>query len=263
MHKILRKIGIGVLVIGAVLLTAFGFKKQEEIKCYLLDVELKVDAAHALTSEAEITQAIRETGMTIEGASIENVDVKKIKTILDGQALLKNTTVHKTVDGKVKVYAEQRIPFIRIINEHGAQFLIDQDGVKMPCLSSGNPRLMLFTGRINDYLDGTTLELLQVNENLRNSTILDEIFQVATYIESSDFWQNQVEHVYVNAEQEFELIPRVGDQVILLGEAENIEDKLTRLEVFYKETIGKKNWNQYATLDLRFDDQVVCKEKNY
>ena len=73
-------------------------------------------------------------------------------------------------------------------------------------------------------------------------------------VEALAFCQTQQPDLHLN---------RVGSHKILLGESENIEDKLNRLEVFYKETIGKQNWNKYTTLDLRFKDQVVCKEINY
>ena len=258
-----KKSGFVAAILAIIFLTAFAIEQQSEVTCWVMEIKLDVSAEEALITEKQIEKEIIGIGTPIIGAPINEVNLYKIQTALNSNPLIKNPTVHKTVDGKLKINAEQRVPFVRIINVEGESFLVDKDGVKMPTLSSRNPRLMLFTGRINESLDGTTLSLLKVNEELRESSLLDEIFQVATFIETSDFWVNQVEHVYVNEEKEFELVPRVGSHKILLGESENIEDKLNRLEVFYKETIGKKNWNKYSTLDLRFKDQVVCKEINY
>ncbi len=263
MKKIWRKIGITASVIVVIMLTAFAFNTQSEIKCWAMEIDLKVRSTDALITEKQIEKRIFEIGTPIIGAKLDDINLTKIQTTLLANPLIKNSTVHKTVDGKLRVCAEQRVPFLRIINTEGVSFLVDKDGVKMPTLPSGNPRLMLFTGKIDESLDGTTISLLNVNNEMRESSILDEIFLVATFLETSDFWKNQVEHVYVNDTKEFELIPRVGSHKVLLGAAEDIEDKFNRLEVFYKETIGKKDWNKYTTVDLRFKDQVVCKEINY
>lgn len=262
MNNIWEKSGIVAAISAVVFLTAFAIEQQSNVTCWDMKIKLDVSAEEALITEKQIEKEIIGIGTPIIGAPINEVNIYKIQTALNANPLIKNPTVHKTVDGKLKINAEQRVPFIRIINIEGESFLVDKDGVKMPTLSSRNPRLMLFTGRINEFLDGTTISLLKVNEGLRESSLLDEIFQVAAFIETSDFWKNQVEHVYVNEEKEFELVPRVGSHKILLGESKNIENKLNRLEAFYKGTIGKQNWNKYTTLDLRFKNQVVCKEIN-
>ncbi len=263
MKNIWRKLGIIAAISAIIFLTAFAVQKQSEVTCWAMEIKLDVSAAEALITEKQLEKEITSIGTPIIGAHIDDINLSKIQAALNSNPLIKNPTVHKTVDGKLKISAEQRVPFVRIINADGESFLVDKDGVKMPTLSTKNPRLMLFTGRISESLDGTTLSLLEVNKELRASSLLDEIFQVATFLETSDFWSNQVEHVYVNEDKEFELVPRVGSHKILLGESANVEDKLNRLEVFYKETIGKQNWNKYTTLDLRFKDQVVCKEINY
>ena len=263
MKNIWKKLGVVAAISAVVFLTAFAFQRQSEVTCWVMEIKLDVSAEEALITEKQLEKEIIAIGTPIIGAHIDDINLPKIQTALNSIPLIKNPTVHKTVDGKLKITAEQRVPFVRIINADSESFLVDKDGVKMPTLSTKNPRLMLFTGRINMSLDGTTLSLLKVNKELRESSLLDEIFQVATFIETSDFWINQVEHVYVNEEKEFELVPRVGSHKILLGESANIEDKLNRLELFYKKTIGTQNWNKYATLDLRFKDQVVCKEINY
>ncbi len=263
MKNIWKNIGIGLVLFGMIVLTAFAVNKQNEITCWTIDLQLKVSAEHALTTEKQLKKELLAQGIPMIGATMQNIDLNRIQTALISNPLIKDVTVHKTVDGKLKINAEQRIPFIRIINANGESFLVDKEGVKMPTLEKRNPRLVLFTGRINEALDGTTLDLLNVNAELKKSSILDDIFSIASFVESSDFWSSQVEHVYVNSKNEFEIVPRVGSHKILLGGATETADKLNRLEVFYRETIGSKDWNKYATLDLRFKDQVVCTENNF
>ncbi len=262
MNKTLKIISVitGILAVGFLLF--FGSNNQNSNPIWKLEIDLKTPTNNILIFPEELKQNILDGYPNLIGLDQSALDINRIQVVLNTHPLIKNGNVHKTVDGIIKIKAEQRVPFLRIINEKSTSFLVDKDGVKMPVLPTKNPRLTLFTGRIKESLDGTSMQLLKVNDVLRDASIFDEIFQLATFLDSSEFWKYQVEHVYVNAEQEFELVPRVGSHKILIGKAENIENKLKRMELFYKETINKENWNEYAAIDLRFDNQVVCKKLN-
>ncbi len=262
MNKLLKNIYIIAGILAVILLISFGSKNQNSNPIWDLKIELKTPTENILIFPEELKSNILQSYPGLLGLDQKKLEISRIQTILDNHPLVKNGNVHKTVDGIIKIKAEQRLPFLRIINEESFSFLVDKDGVKMPILPTKNPRLTLFTGRINEALDGTSMKLLNVNKSLRDASIFDEIFQLATFLDASDFWKHQVEHVYVNAEQEFELVPRVGNHKILIGSASNVENKLKRLERFYKETINKENWNEYTAIDLRFDNQVVCKKLN-
>jgi cell division protein FtsQ len=65
----------------------------------------------------------------------------------------------------------------------------------------------------------------------------------------------------ITGEKLFELIPVIGDHIIKLGKGENVEEKLNRLFVFYKQVLGKVGFNKYAALDVQYDGQVVAIKK--
>ena len=55
-----------------------------------------------------------------------------------------------------------------------------------------------------------------------------------------------------------ELIPRVGNHVVLMGSADRYKDKLHRLHFFYKYGMPKVGWNKYKTINLSYEGQIVC-----
>ena len=67
--------------------------------------------------------------------------------------------------------------------------------------------------------------------------------------------------VKISAEDGFEIIPRVGDILIVFGEGKKIKEKFDKLMIFYKEGLNKVGWGYYDTLDLRFEGQVVAGRK--
>jgi len=91
-----------------------------------------------------------------------------------------------------------------------------------------------------------------------SATLLEKIFMVSDYVRTNDFWNAQIEQIYINATGEMELIPRVGNQTILFGDERELNKKFEKLFTFYKEGLSKTGWNQYKTINVTFKDQVVC-----
>ena len=63
------------------------------------------------------------------------------------------------------------------------------------------------------------------------------------------------------SQPQVEIIPRVGDQVVLLGELDGYERKLAKLLTFYRKAMAKEGWDKWNYIDLRYDGQVVCSER--
>ena len=75
------------------------------------------------------------------------------------------------------------------------------------------------------------------------------------------FWSSQIDQIYVDSDDEIDLIPRLGNNLIHLGSIENLEGKLNNLEEFYREVLPQVGWNYYSRIDLEYRDQIVCKKR--
>ena len=97
---------------------------------------------------------------------------------------------------------------------------------------------------------------------LRLDVMIDDVFKVAEFIRTDPLWHAQIEQLYVNKELEIELIPRVGNHRIVVGDATDLKKKLDKLKIFYKKGLSKTGWNEYSVINLKFANQVVCKKRN-
>jgi len=61
----------------------------------------------------------------------------------------------------------------------------------------------------------------------------------------------------VNQNHEIELIPRVGNQRILLGNADSLEAKFHNLRVFYKQALPQVGWDAYKLINIKYANQVI------
>src|SRR5690606_23734603 len=101
------------------------------------------------------------------------------------------------------------------------------------------------------------------DDEFLKSTMLDDIYRFNQFITKNGFWKAQVEHVRISAQREFEIIPRVGNHRILIGDADNLEEKFKKVMAFYANTLHTRDLNQYTTINVMYDGQVVCVKRPY
>jgi cell division protein FtsQ len=84
---------------------------------------------------------------------------------------------------------------------------------------------------------------------------------VVKVIEQSEFWKAQIEQINVTKDGQVELVPRVGNHLLLLGTPDDVENKLDRLMNFYRNGLDNVGWNKYRTISVAYENQVVCKKR--
>ncbi|WP_418983511.1 hypothetical protein [Alistipes sp.] len=81
-------------------------------------------------------------------------------------------------------------------------------------------------------------------------------------VEEDDFWRSEVVQIVArtvpSGALEVDLIPRSGRHTIRFGRLENAEEKFEKLMRFYRRGLSRIGWDEYRTIDIRYDDQVVC-----
>jgi cell division protein FtsQ len=70
-----------------------------------------------------------------------------------------------------------------------------------------------------------------------------------------------VEQVDITAQRMFEMIPKIGNQLVVFGDASDVDAKLQKLKLFYKEIMVKAGWNNYSVINVQYKNQVVAKRK--
>ncbi|MFT5921047.1 MAG: cell division protein FtsQ, partial [Flavobacteriales bacterium] len=90
------------------------------------------------------------------------------------------------------------------------------------------------------------------------NALLEEAYRLFQFLETDPLWSAQTEHIVVDKNHEFELIPRVGTARILIGKPVELEDKFKRLKAFYLEMAHNNNINKYKRINVKYRDQVVC-----
>jgi cell division protein FtsQ len=94
-----------------------------------------------------------------------------------------------------------------------------------------------------------------------SKTILRDIYHMVNHIRKDDFWSAQIDQIYVDGNNEIDLIPRVGNHIIKIGTPEDFTEKLTNLQTFYRKVMPEVGWDRYSVINLKYKGQIVCKKR--
>jgi len=213
---------------------------------------------HFVTRKQLLNLAYGNSGRIL-GKPVKEINLLAIENRINVLRELRVAEVYTTIDGNVHVYADQREPLMRLMPDGGGDFFLDEDGVVVRRRNLYNPRLHIVGGNIN--ISQAMLNGVSVLDTSIKNTILKDIYQLVSYINDDDFWSAQIDQIYVDNDDEIDLIPRLGNQRVHLGTIENFRGKLRNLEAFYDKVLPEVGWNKYSVINLEFKDQIVCKKR--
>jgi cell division protein FtsQ len=149
----------------------------------------------------------------------------------------------------------QNNPILRIINSNGTQYYIDDEGNICNILRHKAANVLIANGDIKENLKG----LQKIDSS--QTPITYNIYTLTTIIRKVTILYNQIDQIYYVKNGTYELLPKVGDYVIKLGDMDKIDDKLIKLNNLYKEGFSEFGWDNYSEVKLEFEGQAVCVRK--
>ncbi len=251
-----------VLIIGFII-TAFYLNRSYK-KVYFRDIEVFVEYGNTnqVLYEEDIKNIVIKSIDSIVGKPIGDVDLQPLKEELSKNPWVSEVEVSPTLLGKLKVDLIQKRPIFRVIVNMGNEsYYVCEDGsIAPPPPIEGHPiRVLIASGKITS----NQKEMLS-NKNYNvtdTASTLKDIYDIVQYINKDDFLKAQISQIYATDNQEFELVPTLGNHLIKFGKAEAIPKKFIKLKEFYRKKINKVGWNTYKSLDLRYNNQVVGSKK--
>ena len=96
------------------------------------------------------------------------------------------------------------------------------------------------------------------SDTIHSKGVLNELYEYGKYIQSNTFLNALSEQIYLRADGDMELIPKVGDFTILLGDSKELEKKENRILSFYKQVLPSKKYQDVKLVNVKFDNQIVC-----
>ena len=232
------------------LVVLMGFIEVKKANVICKDVRVLIPGNQTFIERSEIDKILFDVAGPLVGRPLNQLNIHSLEKALKANPFIEFAKVYSDMDGVVQVQIKQREPVIRIINIANQDFYIDRNGLKIPTSESFTANVLVANGEI--------MENFRNRVDTLHTRLVKDLFQTALYIGKDKLWRDQIEQIYVNKENELELIPRVGNQRIILGTADSLDVKFTNLLMFYKRGMPKVGWDAYKTINVKYTNQVVC-----
>lgn len=251
------------ILLYLVLSLSFTGKKRKNTICSKIQVRVVDSLRDQFVTPDNIRDYLHDLDMKVLGEPVKNINTRELETYLNERNNIKETEVYFTADGNLHLEIDQRNPILRVINERGQSYYIDDEGAIVPFSGNYSSHVLVASGEIDEFFEVARKDWLKCPENKeknKNYSIC-EIYELAKFIHNDPFWESQIEQIYRNDKGEYELIPRVGGHLILFGDYENYREKFRNLRAFYRKGLNNVGWNQYLKINLKYDNQIICTKR--
>ncbi len=249
------------LVAGAGVMVGFAEVEHYKQPCKQVVVNIDYGAADVLITKKDIDSLILKTAGIVKGKPLGYINTASIEGVIRKQPYIAKVKVYESNEGSLFVQIRQREPLLRIINQKYESFYLDESGALLPLNPNFSARVLVATGVINDsYIQNPTyrVNILALSDSIFYDSLMTNLYKLTMYITHDKFLKAQIDQIYVNNAGEFELIPRVGNHLILLGSADDLDNKFRKLFAFYTLGLNKIGWNKYNVINIKYKNQVVC-----
>lgn len=237
-------VGAGIMV----LLGAAMYKKNNS-SCKSVEITIEGVKNNFFMDKSDVNTMLEKMNFgKLRMKPLNSFDLIAMETLLEKNKWVKSAELYFDNNDVLRIKIMEREPIARIFTTHGSSFYIDSSLEKLPLSSKFSARLPVFTN-------------FPVNVNFSSkadSSLLSGIKNISIYISEDSFWMAQIDQVDITPRQTFEMIPKIGNQVIIFGSDENYQEKFNHLLIFYKDVESKVGWNKYSTINVSYKKQVVA-----
>lgn len=237
-------------------ITSWNETTKEDLVCTKVVINIADESNNGFLNSAEVKKLLEEYGIYPLSTKIKDINIRNIEEQLVRMPFVNTAQCYVTTDGHVCITVTQRTPIMRVKSSNGEDYYVDDNGGVMPN-SEYTSDMIIVTGKVSrDYA-------------------CKYVCLLAQCIMSQDLWKNQIEQINITDDQCVELVPRVGDHVVNIGElptnddakkrkemvTEFVNNQLQRLKIFYKQGLSQAGWNKYDYVNLEYSNQIVCRRR--
>jgi cell division protein FtsQ len=183
----------------------------------------------------------------LTGKTIATFDLRKMEDLIKKNAWVKDAQLFFDNTETLRIKVTERMPVARIITVSGNSFYMDSSCVQLPLSDRTAGRLPVFTGFPFDKL----------KVHGADSALVHDMCKLSLFILNNPFWLADIEQISITANKSFDIVPALGNHLIIFGNADDCKEKFHRLLIFYKEAAAKTSFDRYSKVDVRFAGQVI------
>lgn len=233
---------------GMVVLLVAAIERRNNERCSGIEIDITGVQNNFFIDKKDVIAVLEKAnGGKLERVPLHSIDLATLETELRKNQWIKNAEIFFDNNNTLEVRIKEREPIARIFTTSGSSFYIDSSLTRLPLSDKFSPRLPVFT----DFPTNATVLTKE------DSNLVWDIRTLSQFINDNPFWMAQIDQVDISSNRTFDLIPKLGNQIIHFGNAENYQQKFRNLLCFYKQVLTKFGWTHYSAIDVQYKGQII------
>ncbi len=250
-RKMVLAVAIAMVGLGSLILLVAAISDKKKGQCRDYKITVKSKRSDMFLDNKDVFRLLSlATGGNVKGQQVSAINTRRLEAILENNAWIGDAQLYFDNSNVLYVAVTEREPIARLFTQGGSSFYIDSNMKRLPLSEKTSIRVPVFTG----FPDKKVL-------SGKDSLLLADVKKVAQFIDADPFWTSQTSSVDISGERAFELIPVVGNHIVRIGDATDLDKKFHRLFLFYKSVLSKTGFDKYKIVDAQFDGQIVAMQK--
>lgn len=232
--------------------------RQEHERTVCGTLQVNFTDSLQFVSEQDIREYLDNNFGPYIGVRLDSVQLFKIEDLLESRSAVMRCEAWTTDDGTLHLDITQRAPVLRFQNgERG--FYVDAEGYIFPLHKSFAAPVPIVEGAIPvDIPEGYKGEA--PDEFSRKW--IGGVLAMNRYISGSRSWQRNIRHIRVRPNGDLLLTLDGRDEEFIIGQPEDIPDKLMRIDRYLGSIAPTKAEGYYKTVNVKYKQQLICRQKD-
>ncbi len=244
---------------GIIFLVGFAADQSRNMPCSGPFVSVESRSGNYFIIAETVHSIITERFDTLDGRLVNREKLQSLHTVVNEIPFVETANVFRAGTGKLGIEITLRDPVIRVINRSNESYYIDRNGYLFPLSGLHTARVMVATGNIaTGYTPGRNANGIGEGDAEADMRNLSDLFSLASFIHNDPFWRAFIDHIHLQSNGKFELIPKNGAHTIEFGKAHQMDEKFSKLRLFYLNSLSQTGWHYYNRINLEYHNQIIC-----
>ena len=257
-YRIAITLGITAAVV-VILLVVGNHSSEDRLRtaCTGLEINILDSTSRSFVTKEDVKKFIDEGYGVYMGQRMDSVNLKKIESGIEGRSAVGTTQAYITLDGILHIDVTQRSPMVLFKTKTGG-FYADENGFLFDMNDDYSEEVPVIEGDIP-----INVEAVRKGEpgTEKEKEWLSGILDLVRYIRHDKFWGETIAKIHVDNEENIIMTPREGKEKFIFGKPDGLKEKFSAIETYYRYIEPTKEKGYYASVDVRYEDQIICREK--
>lgn len=233
-----------VLVAYIIVVVPMTIKAERTDTFTALDITVNDRNNTGFLRDADVEEILRSVTDGFDTLKRKNLNTLEVERLLNASSRVENSRCLILNDGTLSVSVDPIDPVARVFDSKGSVY-VNASGKRVPA----HPRY---------HIDVPVL----TTGSVADSAMIAKVLPILRVIKSNAKANALVSSLRIDRRGDIIVIPNVVGHVINFGDSTLINNKLLRLQTFYREVMPARGWDAFDTISLKWDGRVVATKRD-